>query len=764
MGDKRILGITVEIGGNVSKLKNAMSDVNKDISRTKASLKDVERLLKLDPTNTELLRQKQALLGKEISDTKDKLKVLREAEKQAQQQFKEGKISEERYEALKREVIATEQSLKQLKETAKESNVVLSQISEVTGNFADASGKLADKTKMVSAAATGLVGAAVASSLGFEDSFAKVSTLLDESRTDYDKYKEAIIEGSNETGIAAGDFAEAVYSAMSAGVDQADAVAFVTEQAKLAKGGFTDMSKAVDITTTAINGYKMEAKDASKINDLLITTQNEGKTTVDELASSMGQVIPVASAANFELEELSAGYALLTKKGISTSVSGTYMKSMLSELTKSGSIADKTLRELTGKGFADLKKEGMSTSEILNLLSEEAQKSDKTLKDMFGSTEAGSAALVLASSNGEEFDEMLQKMKESAGATDEAFEKVTGTTGESLRRSFNELKNTGIELGDTLAPIIENIADAISKVTGVLSMLDEEQLAVITSVLLAVAALSPLLSGISKVSSGIQFLVDNPILMLIAAIVGLVALIGTKGDEIQGVLQQVDDFLQGIFVTDWTQIFGPILGNVLNAFFADVKNIWDSIKLIFDGIINFIRGAFTGDWRRAWNGVKQIFSRVFNALTAVAKSPLNGIIGLLNMAIAKINSMINGFNSIGFDMPDWLGGGSWHPDIPNIPSIAYLANGGILSSGSAVVGEAGPEILTVSGNQAMVQPLTGNASAGKGLSELMGLLNTYLPYLAESSDVILDSGEFVGVMAPKMNNEFGKIASRERQR
>lgn len=764
MGNQRIKGITVEIGGNVTGLNKALASVNKEINKTQSSLKDVERLLKLDPTNTELLRQKHALLGKEISDTKDKLKTLKEAEKQAQQQFKEGKISAEQYDSLKREVIATEQSLKQLKDTAKESHVVLSQVSTVTGNLADASGKLADKTKVVSAASAGLVSAAVASSLGFEDSFAKVSTLLDESRTDYEKYKDAIIEGSNETGIAAGDFAEAVYSAMSAGVDQADAVAFVTEQAKLAKGGFTDMSKAVDITTTAINGYKMEAKDASKINDLLITTQNEGKTTVDELANSMGQVIPVASAANFELEELSAGYALLTKNGISTSVSGTYMKSMLSELTKSGSIADKTLRELTGKGFADLKKEGMSTSEILNLLSEEAQKSDKTLKDMFGSTEAGSAALVLASSNGEEFDEMLQKMKESAGATDEAFEKVTGTTGESLKRSFNELKNTGIELGDTLAPIIEKIADAISKVTGILSTLDEEQLAVIASVLLATAALSPLLSGISKVSSGIQFLTNNPMLLLITTIVALVALIAAKGDEIQAVLQRVDDFLQGIFVTDWTQVFGPGLGDALNAFFANLKNIWDSIKKIFDGVIDFIRGVFTGDWTRAWNGVKEIFSGIFGGLTAIAKSPINGVIGLLNMAISKVNDMINGFNGIGFDMPSWLGGGSWHPSIPNIPSIPYLANGGILSDGSAVVGEAGPEILTVSGGQAVVQPLSGSASSGKGLTDIMGILGTYLPYLAESSSVVLDTGELVGAMAPKMNDEFGRIAYRERIR
>ena len=128
---------------------------------------------------------------------------------------------------------------------------------------------------------------------------------------------------------------------------------------------------------------------------------------MDELASSMGTVIPVANASNFSIEELSASYAQLTKNGVATAESGTYLKAMLSELSKSGSIADITLRELTGKGFADLKKEGMSTTEILSLLNVEAQKNDKTLKDMFGSVEAGSAALVLYKNNGEEYNEML---------------------------------------------------------------------------------------------------------------------------------------------------------------------------------------------------------------------------------------------------------------------------------------------------------------------------------------------------------------------
>ncbi|MGE4213607.1 MAG: phage tail tape measure protein, partial [Anaerotignaceae bacterium] len=226
----------------------------------------------------------------------------------------------------------------------------------------------------------------------FETSFAKVSTLLDESTTDFEAYKDSIMDASNETGVAVDELSESIYGSISAGVDSADAVKFTTEAVKLAKGGFTDTASAVDVMTTAINGYKMSAEDTTKISDMLITTQNLGKTTVDELASSMGAVIPIASASNFGIDELSASYATLTKNGIATSEAGTYMKSMLGELTKSGSSADTALRELTGKGFAQLKTEGASTTDILKMLSDSAEGNGQSLKDMFGSTEAGSAA------------------------------------------------------------------------------------------------------------------------------------------------------------------------------------------------------------------------------------------------------------------------------------------------------------------------------------------------------------------------------------
>lgn len=199
----------------------------------------------------------------------------------------------------------------------------------------------------------------------------------------------------------------------------------------------------------------------------------------------------------------------------------------------------------------------------------------------------------------------------------------------------------------------------------------------------------------------------GPFGLVIAAITGVVLVINTFGDQFQQILAQVDSYLQGVFATDWTASFG-IFGNVINAFFANVKNAWDNVTSIFNGVIDFVRGVFTGNWERAWNGVVEIFSGVFGGIVDAAKIPVNAVAGILNGLI----DAINGFN---IDIPDWVpifGGKKFSINIPKIP---YLAKGGVVRSGSAIVGEAGPELMTVLGNRTIVQPLpAGSVASGGG--------------------------------------------------
>lgn len=368
---------------------------------------------------------------------------------------------------------------KNLKEAGKAGQEEAEKISKKltsTARVGEALSKAGDRlTKGLTLPIAGAAVAATKMSVDFESSFAKVSTLLDDTVVDFSDYKDSLIEGSNKTKVAVDEYSESVYQAISAGVDQTKAVEFTTEAMKLAKGGFTSGASAVDILTTAINGYNLKAEDATEISDMLITTQNLGKTTVDELSQSMGRVIPIASSVNFGMEELSAAYAQLTKNGIATAEAGTYLKQMLSELGKTGSEADKALREMTGKGFAELKAEGVETSEILNMMSAYAEQNNMTLKDMFGSVEAGSAALVLAKSGGQEYNDMLDAMKESAGATQKAFDKMDATPAEKLKGSLNELRNAGIKFGGAFVPVVDKVSDMLTKAADAFSGLSEEQ-------------------------------------------------------------------------------------------------------------------------------------------------------------------------------------------------------------------------------------------------------------------------------------------------
>lgn len=781
----RIEGITVQIGGDTTGLSKALGGLNREINTTQAQLKDVERLLKLDPKNTELLKQKQELLGEAIEKTKTKLDSLKEAEKQVQQQVKEGTATQEQYDKLRREIIDTENALKALETQAANSAVALVKIGQAGESLQIIGDKITGVGKALAplSAATAAGGVAIGKmASNFEDAMAKVSTIADESEMSLEDMEKAIMELSNQTGVSSAEIANNVYDAISAGQKTGDAVNFVSNAASLARAGFAETGDALDLLTTIMNAYGLEAEDVTRVSDILINTQNLGKTTVAQLASAMGKAIPTAKANGVSIENLSSAYAVMTSNGIATAETTTYLNSMLNELGKQGTSAANAfaagtehIKEggLTMKEAMDM---GWELTDVLSILDEQAAESGTSIANMFGSAEAGKAANVLFD-NAEKLNEVVEQMGGAAGATDEALGKLD-TTSYKVEKSVNQLKNSGIELGQTLleelSPHLDRISEIIGVVTQKFSSLDDETKNMIITIGLIVAAAAPVLIIIGKITSGIgglmitiskvgptvtkmgetfssvfSFIAANPIVILIAAIVALVALIAAKGDEAQAILQNIDDFLQGVFLVDWTQVFGPGLGDAINAFFANVKNVWDSIKKILDGIIDFIRGVFTGDWERAWNGVKSIFSGIFEGLEAIAKAPLNGIIGLMNGLVNGVNWVIDKINSISIDIPDWLGGGHIGFSLDRLAKIPYLAKGGILTKGSAIVGDAGPELLTLAGGQAVVQPLTNQTTNN---STNLGGINITV-YGAPGQDV----NELAEIISEKISDSTARL-------
>ena len=335
---------------------------------------------------------------------------------------------------------------------------------QVEKSISKTKGQLLGTIGAISAVAATVYAGPVQAAQQYEKAIAKVGTIADTQEVPLGTLSQQIMELSNKTGIAANAIADDVYNAISAGQKTGDAVNFVTNSTKLAKAGFAESSQTLDVLTTVLNAYGMSADKVSTVSDMLVQTQNKGKVTVGELASSMGKIIPTANASNVSLEQLCAGYAIMTSKGIAAAETTTYMNSMLNELSKSGSTTDKLLRQKMGGSFAELMASGKSLGGILGGIQEEASKSGLALSDMFSSSEAGKAAMSLLSNGVDGFNSSVQDMVNSVGATDSAFAKMEDTTEAKMEKAKNSIANLGIVLGQNLLPIVGNLADKVAVV------------------------------------------------------------------------------------------------------------------------------------------------------------------------------------------------------------------------------------------------------------------------------------------------------------
>lgn len=283
-----------------------------------------------------------------------------------------------------------------------------------------------EKLKGVTTAIAGVATVSATMATSFETSLAKVSTIMDETEVSLDDMETAILDLSSQTGISANEIADNVYNAISAGQSTGDAVNFVTEASKLATAGFAESSDTIDILSTVLNSYGMEASEVTHVSDLLVQTQNKGKTTVAELSSAMGKAIPTAKANNVAFEQLCASYAITTANGVATAESTTYINSMLNELGKTGSTTDKILREKTGQSFSELMASGMNLGQVLEIVDGAAKEQNLSFGDMFSSSEAAKAGLILLGDGAETFEASLANMNAATGMCDTGFKKNVG--------------------------------------------------------------------------------------------------------------------------------------------------------------------------------------------------------------------------------------------------------------------------------------------------------------------------------------------------
>lgn len=745
---------------NMKKLDDSISTLDASAKKNESSFKLMKSQWDKNTSSAKKLKDEQKYLTeqgetyqKKVGLVKEELKLLENAEGDNKKAIEEKKAALNEAEA----------SLNEYKSRLKEVNEQLkfgkASIEEYTEKVQKAGEKVKDAgsgmTKKVTAPILAAGAASAKMAMDFEDSMAKVSTIADATEVPMDEMQKAILDLSNQTGISSEEIAQNVYDSISAGQKTGDAVNFVSNSTKLAKAGFADAGAALDVLTTIMNAYGLKASEVTNVSDMLIQTQNLGKTTVADLASSMGKVIPTANAYGVSLDELCAGYAIMTANGVATAESTTYMNGMLNELGKSGTNVSKTLKEKTGKTFKELMDSGMSLSDVLKIISDAATENNKSFGDMWSSSEAGKAGMILLGDSAENFNGVLEQMQNSAGATNTAFEKLD-TNSTKIKKATNELKNDAIDLGTTLmeelAPIIENIAEKISQFTEWFNGLSESEKQMIIQIGLIVAAIGPLLivlgtvvssgakiiGGIPVIAKGLSglfgIIAANPVLAIITAIVIAVFTLWTTCDEFrEGVLEGIDilktvltagyDFCVELGeeklgrIQDAYEKYGGGITGILAASWQTWKEIWSTG---FDVIDKLTGGKLTGVKNKFWSKFEEIKNVVKNALDAVKRFfagewPTPKI----KMPHFKISP------------PGWSIGDLVKGSIPRL-SVNWHAKGAILNrptvinqSGNTidVAGEAGPEAVTpieTLKKYVREEVRANNADLIKALAEVLG--------------------------------------------
>ena len=379
----------------------------------------------------------------------------------------------------------------------------------------------------------------------------------------------------------------------------------------------------------------------------------------------------------------------------------------------------------------------------------------KSADELAGIIDDGGAALRALGEEAENLgviipEEDIAKANELNDAIDQFKAEATGT--------FAEI---GVEIAEMLLPYLPEIKDAIESVLQALRDMDPETLGLVAKCAGIVAAISPIASVSSSAASAVGMLSKalggigasaglsgGVIALIIAAIAGFVAAVGLATEKAQE--------FDAAWNTAWAKVF-TVFRNAaawcrehLSILGDGVAQLIESIQYTFEAFINSMEGlvkafssAIQGDWEGMWKGLKQAALGYIDEIIASVLGLANGVVGAINSIIEAINRLgdtnITKLSTLRFSLVD-----------------KFMATGGTISSGSAIVGEAGPEILTVGGGSATVTPLTG---AG-GDTNVIGLLETYLPYLAAGNTIVMDSGALVGSIAPDMNAALGTIAIR----
>lgn len=660
----RIQGITVEIGGDTTKLSQALSKVNGDIKNTQAQLKDVNKLLKLDPGNTELLSQKHKLLAQAVQETKTKLETLKTAAEQANDALSKGEITQEQYDALQREIAETEQALKDLEAQAGKSATAVQKIAatgEKLKTVGDNISNAGKKLTPLSAGVTALGTAAVKTASDFDSAMSQVAAVSGATGSDLDALREKAREMGAKTKFSASEAAEAMNYMAMAGWKTGDMLDGVEGIMNLAAASGEDLATTSDIVTDALTALGLSAKDSGHFADILAAASSNANTNVSMMGETFKYCAPVAGALGFSAEDTAEAIGLMANAGIKSSQAGTAMRTMLTNLT--GEVT------FVGDSFGELTIQTTNTDGSMRKLGDILSDCRGAFAQMSESERAANAeALVgknamsgfLAVMNAAPAD--IEKLHGAITSCDGTAEKMATTMQDNLGGQLtilkSQLEELAISFGEILMPAIRQIVTWVQGFVDKLNGMDEGTKKVIVTVGLFVAALAPVLIVVGKVISAVgtvmtivpkiagvistvrtafaalnATMLANPIYLVIAAVTALVAAFIYLWNNCEG--------FRDFWINLWENVKQTAITvwNAIKEFFASV---WEGIKGIFQTVLGVIQTIVTA----YFNMYKTIIETVFNVIKTVITTVWEAIKGIFTVVFEAIKTIVTTYFNV----------------------------------------------------------------------------------------------------------------------
>lgn len=687
----RIKGITVEIGGDTTGLDKALKSVNTSIRSTQSALKDVNRLLKLDPSNTELLSQKQRLLKDAIAATKEKLDSLKVAQEQAKQQLENGELGQDKYDALQREIVETEEELRRLQQEAATTNTALSKIDvagqkmEAVGNSIAGAGK---KMMGVTTVIGGVGVAAVKTAADFDSAMSQVAAVSGATGKDFDALRNKAREMGAKTKFSATEAAEAMNYMAMAGWKTEDMLSGIEGIMNLAAASGEDLATTSDIVTDALTAFGLSAKDSGHFADILAAASSNANTNVSMMGETFKYCAPIAGALGFSAEDTAEAIGLMANAGIKSSQAGTALRTIMNNLAGDVKISGKAIGDVT---IATTNADG-SMRDLSDILADcrsafgnltESEKAQAAESLVGKNAMSGFLALM----NAGEGD--IDKLSSAIDNCDGSAEKMAMTMQDNLAGQItilkSQLQELAISFGDILMPAIRSIVSKLQGFVDKLNGMDEGTKRTIATIALLVASIGPLLiiigTAISKIGVAMQGFVKlaNGISKLKVAVQGGAGVLGKLSAALGGIsapvlavvaviavlvaafvhLWKTNEGFRDAIIWTWNRIKDTISGfcqgivDRLNALGFQFTDIVDVLKTVWNGFCQVLAPIFEG----VFNNIANILSTVTGVITGILDVFIGIFTGNWSQAWNGIKEM---FSSI------WNGISSFFSNILNV--------------------------------------------------------------------------------------------------